>query len=222
MNITRSRVVPFGALLLVLSVIGFLVVEFIVANAWQDPAYNYAYNNISDLGVETESIISGREVLSPMHQVFNWMCPAFGILFVIGFFCMNGLIQGQYKILSMSMIAIAGIGIAMIGFFPSVAGNEHIVHEIFAIMAIFGGSLGMIFFGVSQLKDEMAFFGRMSILLGIFNFVWIAFMKFYNFGYSGLFERLAIYSIFLFAVVLAIRGVMINNKTPNDRPMLKA
>ena len=52
---TISNNIRIGGIVLTLSGILFLVLEFVSASAWKNPAYNYATYWMSDLGVPIET-----------------------------------------------------------------------------------------------------------------------------------------------------------------------
>lgn len=62
----------------------FLAAEAAAALAWDGPAYSYAADWISDLGVPVAGVFEGRTISSPLHAVLNAGLVAHGLLLLVG------------------------------------------------------------------------------------------------------------------------------------------
>lgn len=60
----------------------YLVIETATASAWTSPAYSYATNFVSDLGVPARGTFEGRAIDSPLHAVMNTGFVIQGVLFL--------------------------------------------------------------------------------------------------------------------------------------------
>lgn len=207
----QSKIVCIGAIILIIGIVAFLAIELAVAMAWEMEPYNYFFNKISDLGAPDVGMIKNRFVNSPLHTVFNIACMVLGVVFIFGFYCMNNYIKGPHKALSMIFLAIAGIGLTMIGVFPTSDHQGFTLHILFAGFAILGGSLAMITFGLSQMKVQMRKTGLCCVIFGVLNFVWTVLAKL-SLNVGGMFERFAVYTIFAFGLVFSIFVLILYKK----------
>lgn len=208
-----SRRIALGAALFVLGAAVYVVTEAISASAWQEPAYRYAYNYISDLGVAGPLTIDGRDVLSPLAWVMNAGFMAHGLLFALGYLLVLPLLEGKAKFLALAAAVIHGIGNVMIGYFPGISYDGLSPHLLGAGLAIIGGNLAVILGGVSVRRPYPGL-GWGGVGLGIFGIVALGIMVSGIFGHPAVFERLSVYSmtawdlIFGFNMLLASGSIV--------------
>ena len=72
-----------GAALWVVAAVGYLVLEADTAAGFE-PAYSYASNSISDLGVSAGELVHGRMIDSPRAYLMDTAFYLQGILFFLG------------------------------------------------------------------------------------------------------------------------------------------
>src|SRR5690625_4576290 len=99
-----------------------LPLQVIVAMQWPE-GYSVAKNAISDLGVTTcEPLIDGsapmRQTCSPWHGVFNAGIVASGVLMTAGALLLYGRWRGSAGHLGVTMMAISGASVVVVGFTP--------------------------------------------------------------------------------------------------------
>ena len=118
-----------GAALWVVAAVGYLIFEAVAAAGFA-PAYSYAHNYISDLGV---SAVSPRSYL--MHAAFYLQ----GILFFLGALLIVGFPESPRARIFLGLITANSIGNIVIGTVHS--GN---VHRAGAALAIVGGNTAIL------------------------------------------------------------------------------
>ncbi len=124
--------------------ITYVAAEAAAASAFA-PAYSYARNYISDLGVPACGIVfAGRSICSPLHAVMNADFVAQGLLFVVAGLAAARALSGAARWPLVACAALNGIGITLVGLFPETSGVAGL-HGLGALLAIlFGNATGFV------------------------------------------------------------------------------
>ncbi|OBI41749.1 DUF998 domain-containing protein [Mycobacterium colombiense] len=127
-----------GAALWVVAGVGYLVFEAIAAAAFE-PAYSYARNYISDLGLPNGTVVHGRPIYSPRAYLMHAAFYLQGVLFFLGASLMVGVPDNRRARVFLGVVATNAVGNIVIGSVHS--GTVHIVG---ALLAIVGGNAAIL------------------------------------------------------------------------------
>ena len=117
----------------------YLAAEAIAASAYS-PAYSYAENYISDLGVPACGIVfAGRPVCSPLHALMNADFVLQGVLFLTAGVAAARALSGWARWPLLACAMLNGIGITLVGLFPETYGVKGL-HGLGALLAIVFGN----------------------------------------------------------------------------------
>jgi hypothetical membrane protein len=209
-NQRNQGLIIAAATLLILSVVEYLVSEAITASAWMTPAYSYAANWISDLGVPDVSTFQGRQINSPLHNLMNMGFIVQGVLFLVASILLLRLFSEASRKIYIPLALIYSFGIALVGtFHGSTAATENgtaAYHFLGAFMAIPGGNAIAIVVGFQWRRLKLPrWFGRTSIALGVIGMVSV-FVLFATIGLvpSGIVERASVYTIQIWQLLVGI------------------
>ena len=213
-NAIRQRRSALGiaaaAILFIVNGVQYLVVEAIVASAWQTPVYSYASNFVSDLGAPDCSTFQGREVCSPLHTVMNAGFIVQGVLFVVASFLLMRLVSGRARNVYLVIALIYGVGMVLVGYFHGSRGATEngtvVYHYLGASMAILGGNVAAIVAGFQWRRLMMPrWFGIAGIVLGVIGLAATVVLA-TTFGIlpSGIPERASIYTITAWQILTGI------------------
>jgi hypothetical membrane protein len=181
----------------------YFIVQLVVAMVWR-PSYSWTQNTISDLG----NTACTERLCSPRHA---WMNAEF---FVLGFVMAAGslLIYQEFSErgpeerlaarLGFSCIAIAGVGAAVVGWFPE--NTVSLMHIIGAATAIGVGTAGILVLGlVLSLPSGLSWTMRVVAPVAISALVFFALHVHLGLG-AGTIERLAAYPETIWLIVFGI------------------
>jgi hypothetical protein len=146
--VARSRrLVVGGAALWIVAAAAYLGSEAIAAAAFL-PAYSYAHNYISDLGITVSTTIAGRVVDSPRAALINTAFYVQGGLFLAGAALVALGLRSRRPALFVSFAVLNGAGNALVatvhGGPASAAGGPAWVHSAGALLAIVGGNAAVL------------------------------------------------------------------------------
>lgn len=210
---TISNNIRIGGIVLTLSGILFLVLEFISASAWKNPAYNYATYWMSDLGVPIETGVAKHIVNSPWYALMNLNFVSFGVLLIVGFLLIASLFEKKKAFRMTILTFIYAFGPIIIGTFPGYEFSLQFMHPIGAMFTIIGGSLHAITTGryLGRILNSRMY-QAISIVLAIIaatGFV-ITLTQSYPDNIQGIIERTCIYPVIIWPV---ITGAMLLTKS---------
>ncbi|MBG6054793.1 putative membrane protein [Salinibacterium sp. CAN_S4] len=194
----RIRVIV-GANAMLLAGLQYLAAETVSAAVFT-PAYDYAENYISDLGVaDCGTVYSGREICSPLAGLMNAGFIVDGALFFIGSVLLATLFSGALRYVFLAAALLHGIGNVIVGLFdettPAVGGAPSI-HVVGALLAILFGNVAAILAGASALRHGRRALGAAGIALGSLGIVSLVLLGFDGVGLpEGLVERFSVYPI---------------------------
>jgi hypothetical membrane protein len=169
----------------------FFVVEAIAALRYG--GYSYSTNVISDLGT----------AVSPARLLMNASLILQGLLIIAGAVLLRPGLSGNGGRLARALLVIAGLGVLLVGVFPS-DGNAT-VHEVAAGAHLLGGGIGLIAlaYGVRPRSEALGTLLALLGLVGVIGTVFFASVVFLGLGEGGM-ERVAVYVI---PIGLAVAGV---------------
>ncbi|BCZ22170.1 DUF998 domain-containing protein [Mycobacterium senriense] len=133
-NLASAR----GAALWVVAAVSYLVLEAIAAGAFE-PAYSYARDYISDLGLPGGTLVHGRPIYSPRAYLMHAAFYLQGILFLLGASLIVGVPDNRRARLFLGAVATNAVGNIVIG---TVHGGA--VHVAGAVLAIAGGNAAIL------------------------------------------------------------------------------
>ncbi|MFE3068487.1 DUF998 domain-containing protein [Streptomyces sp. NPDC059247] len=193
-----------GAAVLIVNAAQWVIAEAVTAGAWKNPAYSYATNYISDLGVpDCGTQFQGRELCSPRHVLMNTSFMVEGVLFAIGVVLLARLLSGRARRVVTALAVAHGVGMVAVGLFhgspdgPSHGLALHIGGAGVGILcantvAILAGALGSL-----RLPTAYRVF---SVAVGALGIAGIALVGVSE-STAGTFERSSVYSWLLWSVV---------------------
>ncbi|MDO3411752.1 DUF998 domain-containing protein [Saccharibacillus sp. CPCC 101409] len=209
MNVIRT--VRTGAALFLTASIVYLASETIAAGAWTQPAYRYAFNNISDLGVRIDTIVDGRLIHSPLHAVMNAGFALQGLLFLLAHLFILSLFPAAFKVPGALLAFAHGIGMVLVAAFHGVHYEALDPHVIGAGMAIVGGNAALMLTAAAlRSRTPASFLPTVSIALGGLGIAAVVLMVLHPFGYPAVFERISVYAITLGQALAAVRLLRIS------------
>ena len=127
-----------GAALWVVAAVGYLVLEAVAAAGFE-PAYSYASNSISDLGVTAGELVHGRMIDSPRAYLMHIAFYLQGILFFAGALLIVGVPDSRRARIFLGLVAANAVGNIVVG---TVHSGK--VHVIGAALAIIGGNTAIL------------------------------------------------------------------------------
>ena len=163
----RSSVVTtIGALCWAAAAPLFLTVNIVVGFAWDDPAFSWATNNISDLGNVTCGVwdtTRPRYVCSPWHDAMNVAFVLTAALLIAGL-VLTGRLWGRGKA-SRWLMAFGAAGLGLAGAFPADT-NEN-VHLLGALFVFGCGNAGLLTAGFARDDTLLARLRPVTLTLGV-------------------------------------------------------
>lgn len=176
----------------------YFVAQIFVAWIWTKPSYSVISNTISDLGNTHCGRYDGSVVCSPRHVVMNLAFMFLGIVMASGALLLHqefvertSIWEWRAAVFGFSLMSIAGLGTALVGFFPeNTFGTGHVVG---AAIAIGGGNVAILILGlVLPFKEGMRMYTVMWSAAALVAAVLFASHKYLGIG-GGTMERLAAY-----------------------------
>ena len=205
-----------GAILFVVAGFLYLACEAISALSWRDPAYQYAHNYISDLGIPVVTQFGGRPIHSPLHGVMNCGFISHGLLFVTAFFLVTGTLPAKRKWIGLALAVVHGIGVTMVGLFPGYDWWGEPFHSLGALLAIAGGNLAILCGGLLTRnlvhQNSLSVLGVALGLIGLAGFA--TFMALDGGLHAAVFERISVYTVMLWELLFGLFVLMKSPPTP--------
>ncbi|MEU0478764.1 DUF998 domain-containing protein [Streptosporangium sp. NPDC006013] len=204
-----ARAKTVGALLIAGGGV-FFAAEFISASAWTDPPYSYTYHYVSNLGVRGPVETLHQVMNSPLSWVMNTGFFLFGILLALGVLALRGLRgwrRGASVILGLLM-AIGGVLLALNPGDGQEAANQIDYHSIGALASIVSGNVLIMLMGRQHANIGVSrSVGRSMVALGVIGLLGLPLylsVAGSEFGLIGLFERVAIYPLFIGQILAGV------------------
>jgi hypothetical membrane protein len=186
----------FGAMLLALGALQLLVAEAVAARAWTAGPYSYFSDYLSDLAVPFCGTVAGREVCSPLHDVFTAALIAEGVLFAAAAVL---LARGRIRAVLLPLAALHGLGMVVLALVPETAQGASPLHIAATATAILAADALVIVAGATA-RDAARSYRILSIVLGVIAFVSAPGID----GpatVAGLAERITVYAWIVWALV---------------------
>ncbi len=192
-----SRSVRTGGAMIGLGAFQFVVVMIVIQLRW--PGYSDLTNYISDLG---------NTAISPLPWLFNASIILFGILAFVGVLAAwSGFPPGAPRLFGLGLLLIASLAAIAVGCFPENVNPP--VHDLSSLVVFAGGGVGLVILGWGMRPGtSWSHLRGLSIVLGA---ITLAALAYYaptqTLGTTfdpGLFERIIVAPIILWAIVTAI------------------
>ena len=206
-----ARSVRWGGLLIAVG-----AVQFAVANAWvqsQYAGYSLLTNYISDLG---------NTSTSPLHIVFNISIILLGILAFLGILlAWGGFPRGGPRVVGLFLLLIASVAAVLIGLYPENVNAT--VHDTASLMVFLPAGLALVVLSSGMRTGTMWYgYRAFTLILGLVVLLSLAYyaptQTFSTTWDPGLIERLIVYPILLWAVVVGIHLAQMPRFSPSSRP----
>jgi hypothetical membrane protein len=196
------RKIKIAAVFFIAAGVVFLVSEAISASAWNNPSYSYAHYYVSDLGIPIVTEFDGLPVNSPLFIVMDFGFISYALLFLTAYILMLPVLSGKKKVIGLVLAAIHGMGFLFVGLFPGYEWEFGFMHAIGASMVLYGGDLMMLLTGLFVNREFLKrWFAIISALLCVTGLAGLFILIRSNFGYKGVFERIAIYPFIIWCVI---------------------
>ena len=192
-----SRSVRWGGLLIAVGAI-----QFAVANAWVQSryaGYSMLTNYISDLG---------NTSTSPLPMVFNVSIIVLGVFAFLGILlAWGGFPRGGSRVVGLFLLLIASIAAILVGLYPENVNGT--VHDTASLLVFLPAGLALVIVSNGMKQGTMWFgYRAFTLILGLVILLSLAYYaptQAYNTTWDpGLIERLIVYPILLWAVVVGI------------------
>jgi hypothetical membrane protein len=192
-----SRSVRWGGLLIAVGAI-----QFAVANAWVQSryaGYSMLTNYISDLG---------NTSTSPLPMVFNVSIIVLGVFAFLGILlAWGGFPRGGSRVVGLFLLLIASIAAILVGLYPENVNGT--VHDTASLLVFLPAGLALAIVSNGMKQGTMWFgYRAFTLILGLVILLSLAYYaptQAYNTTWDpGLIERLIVYPILLWAVVVGI------------------
>lgn len=179
----------------------FFAAMIVTELGWQDVAYSWVQNNISDLGNVTCGLwdeARPRMVCSPLHAVFNIGAVLTGLLLAAGILAM-GAVAGR---IVRGLALLSAIGFVLVGVFPADVHDS--LHWAGALMIFFAGNAAIFWYGLRRPgllpRWQSLALGAAGLLGGAL------FVREIDPGIGlGTVERFAVFPILFWAFLVALR-----------------
>jgi len=221
--VPRKNRLPPAAAVLLLSAVQWVVSEAVTAAAWTSPAYSYATNYISDLGVpDCGTHYQGRTICSPDHALMNTSFIVQGILFATGVVLLAAtLLTGRARRVVIALAAAHAVGFVLVGLFhgsPDGPGYSLALHVGGASVAILCANTIAILAGSLRSLQLPRAYRVFSIAVGALGLLSEAFVG-ASTSTAGIFERGGVYSWLLWSVVTGVSLLVRQLRRPAEAKM---
>jgi hypothetical membrane protein len=203
-----------GAVLWIVAAVGYLTLEAVAAASFS-PAYSYARNYISDLGLPSGSPVRGQVVDSSRAYLMHAAFYLQGGLFFLGALLLTGIPDNRRARIFLGTVGANAVGNIVIGTVHS--GKVHVAG---ALLAIIGGNAA-IWLGSAAIKSVAgrAWYRGVSRFLAALGLSCLAMLTVNSASTKavlvpdGIWERGSVYSITLWQLVTAVCVLL-----PSRRP----
>ncbi|WP_078651632.1 DUF998 domain-containing protein [Streptomyces xylophagus] len=222
---SRKIWLPLGAAVLVLNAMQWVVSEAVAAAAWSRPAYSYATNYISDLGVpDCGTHYQGRTICSPDHALMNTSFIVQGVLFATGVILLAAtLLTGRARRVVIALAGAHAVGFLLVGLFhgsPDGPGYSLALHVAGASIAILCANTIVIMAGSLKSLQLPGAYRVFSIAVGALGLLSEAFVG-ASTSTAGIFERGGVYSWLLWSVVTGVSLLVRQTRRATEARMLE-
>ena len=217
---SRKKWLPLGAAVLVLNAVQWVVSEAVAAGAWTNPAYSYATNYISDLGVtDCGTTFQDRTICSPDHALMNTSFIVQGILFAAGVILLAvPLLAGRVRRVVIALAGAHAVGFLLVGLFHGSADGASYslgLHVGGASVAILCANTIVIMAGSLKSLRLPRAYRVFSIAVGVLGLLSEAGVG-VSTSTAGIFERGGVYSWLLWSVVTGVALLVRRARRPAE------
>jgi hypothetical membrane protein len=205
----KTRFIAGGIALVLIA--EYVITEAISAAAWTAPAYSYARNFISDLGVAGGPFVyMGRTINSPIYWLMNSGFIAEGLLILMAAILLKPLLvskRSRTTVVSLALIHCIGmLMVAIVHGSPAVIHKPiGVLHVIGAFFAIVMGNVMCICSGVAAHRSGApGWFKSYSIFMGVLGIAGLLGLVFLKAIAPGITERLSVYTIIFWDISVGI------------------
>lgn len=198
-------------------VLGYLLVEQVVAAAWPSPGYSFQDNFVSDLGVPL-CTQTDRWVCSPLHQVMNTTFQLVGCAVLLGSIAFASTFRGVRRVVTTILGCVQALGLVLVGVAPGSFAEDitndptqMALHSVGALLSILGTSLHALVQGAWSWRRARRF-ATSSLLLGAATPLILLIAEVTgvdNLGMgAGAFERVGVYAAFAWLGLVGTVGLL--------------
>ncbi|WP_136517765.1 DUF998 domain-containing protein [Cellulomonas telluris] len=161
-----------GALLLVATA-QVLVVEEVVASAWEVVPYSRANHYVSDLGLAECAELTGRTVCSPRHALMNAAFVVHGLLVAAAAVLLRNLLPPRARPWVLAALLAHATGVVWVGLVPGSLAEpvgglpRYVVHNVGSVLAVVGGNVAALAAGASLLRRHRVWAVTSLVLAGL-------------------------------------------------------
>ena len=186
----------------------YFVGQILVQAAWTMP-YSMIDNRVSDLGNTTcGTTVANTYICSPLHAVMNVTFILTGMLILIGLALTHSVWPPRHLTTwGLIMLGVAGAGTILVGLSPE---NVHIFIHVVGAVNIPAGNVAMILLGLAIWRDrrgpriELAWFSVLAGTVGLLGMLTGHFLMILTGHGGGLAERIALYPLIIWLVVVGV------------------
>ncbi|MEY2847932.1 MAG: hypothetical protein RI885_597 [Actinomycetota bacterium] len=202
----------------------YFIGELAAAALWQAGPYSFRFDYISDLGAvvcrdaaesparAADAGTGGRAVCSPGNLFMNGAFVLQGVVTAVGGLLATHLLLPHRAVrwVVTVLLLVSAIGSVMVGIFPGSFGMPptglNRLHWLGAAMAILGGNLGIVVFGISALWRGPRIWAVFAIVAGTVGLVALFCFRspVERMLGSGLLERLAVDPIIVWVIATGV------------------
>jgi hypothetical membrane protein len=146
----------------------FLIANLVAGWGWEDPAFSWATNNISDLGnvsCGTWDTTRPRYVCSPWHRPFNASMLAVAALLALGTVLTWRKLGHGGAVRTAQVLTLAGaLGFGLAAAFP--ADVDENMHFLAVLLIFFGANAAIVTAGFARSDTPLGGMRRTSLALG--------------------------------------------------------
>ena len=203
-----SRSVRYGAILLIIGAVEFVVGMAVTPLGWTTP-YSLLNNQISDLGsVQCGYAYAGTHyAFSPWHDIFNASAVLLGQSTIFGSILIRSAFPARRsRAVELLLLVVVGVGAVGVGLFPWDANGP--AHYSSALVAFLFGNLAVLVLGVAMLRGARrrvyAVFNVVGGMVGLVALIVYLVLFSSNYGATpglGGLERIAVAPILVWEIV---------------------
>lgn len=214
---THSKTIHYAALAMLIAGSAYLLLEFIVAQAWVNPSYDWANNFVPDLGNSAHGYYINRHVYSPLYQLMNAGFIFQGILFGCAAILLSRLSTGKARTTMIVFAVTHAIGLIIVALFHqtenSLKDGTILINIAGAGFALIAGNGIVISVGRQWKQLSLpSYFGWFSVALGSIA-IFLGFALFGNDSIApGIRERISIYSFIFWQIIVGSTLLYLNWK----------
>ena len=189
------------------SFVWFFAAQIIVANAWENPPYNWHEQNLSDLG----------QLGYPLSLLMNIAFFLQGAAMAAGVLLIKVIWHKTLlPAMAQTMLVLTGVGFIIVGITPY--NVIPIIHSIFgAFPVMLFSSAGLILAGMAKSREHFGKFWIVTIVIGLVSLASgiLYFSGQYLFIGKGAMERIWIYAPLAWTLIISCRVIHLHRPSPD-------